>query len=199
MASSSAQSRNWFLSRIKCQQPFFFFLTLWTDLPTRCGNWGLKWKSYTCHLPASVSPACIRCKTLNRGAPVYNSLHKKLTFVLGAMLSQLVCMSWGRELQFLTGTQQHQIEPPAETYRQGETGAALRWLAWRVSWTEKPGRLQSTGLQRVRHNWATNTQHMIKSVTLSLECRFQKGEKSRMTCSLLYSQYLEQGLPHSGQ
>ena len=25
-------------------------------------------------------------------------------------------------------------------------------LAWRIPWTEKPGELQSTGLQRVRHN-----------------------------------------------
>ena len=25
-------------------------------------------------------------------------------------------------------------------------------LAWRIPWAEKPGRLQSTGLQRVRHD-----------------------------------------------
>ena len=25
-------------------------------------------------------------------------------------------------------------------------------LAWRIPWTEEPGRLQSTGLQRVEHN-----------------------------------------------
>ena len=25
-------------------------------------------------------------------------------------------------------------------------------LAWRIQWTEEPGRLQSMGLQRVRHN-----------------------------------------------
>ena len=30
-------------------------------------------------------------------------------------------------------------------------------LAWRISWTEEPGRLQSMGVQRVRHDWATNT------------------------------------------
>ena len=29
-------------------------------------------------------------------------------------------------------------------------------LAWRVSWTEEPGRLQSIALQRVRHGWVTN-------------------------------------------
>ena len=29
-------------------------------------------------------------------------------------------------------------------------------LAWRIPWTEEPGRLQPTGLQRVGHNWATS-------------------------------------------
>ena len=27
-------------------------------------------------------------------------------------------------------------------------------LAWKIPWTEEPGRLQFMGLQRVRHNWA---------------------------------------------
>ena len=30
-------------------------------------------------------------------------------------------------------------------------------LAWRIPRTEEPGRLQSRGLQRVRHNLATTT------------------------------------------
>ena len=30
-------------------------------------------------------------------------------------------------------------------------------LAWRIPWTEEPGRLQSMGLQRIRHNQTTNT------------------------------------------
>ena len=33
-------------------------------------------------------------------------------------------------------------------------------LAWKnssIPWTEEPGGLQSTGSQRVRHDWATNT------------------------------------------
>ena len=29
-------------------------------------------------------------------------------------------------------------------------------LAWRIPWTEEPGGLQSTVLQRVRHDWATS-------------------------------------------
>ena len=27
-------------------------------------------------------------------------------------------------------------------------------LAWKIPWTEEPGRLQSMGLQRVGHDWA---------------------------------------------
>ena len=30
-------------------------------------------------------------------------------------------------------------------------------LVWRIPWTEEPGRLESMGLQRVRHDWAKNT------------------------------------------
>ena len=30
-------------------------------------------------------------------------------------------------------------------------------LAWEISWTEKPGRLQFMGSQRVRHNLATKS------------------------------------------
>jgi len=29
-------------------------------------------------------------------------------------------------------------------------------LAWKIPWMEEPGRLQSMGLLRVRHNWATS-------------------------------------------
>ena len=40
-----------------------------------------------------------------------------------------------------------------------EKGMATHFniLAWRIPWTEKSGRLWSMGLQRVRHNWVTNT------------------------------------------
>ena len=34
-------------------------------------------------------------------------------------------------------------------------------LAWRIPWTEEPGRLQSTGLQTVGHDWMTNTYRHI--------------------------------------
>ena len=30
-------------------------------------------------------------------------------------------------------------------------------LAWRIPWTVEPGGLQSMGLQRIEHDWVTNT------------------------------------------
>ena len=38
--------------------------------------------------------------------------------------------------------------------------------AWRIPWTEEPGGLQSTGSQRIRHDWETNMQlGMYRSTT----------------------------------
>ena len=51
-------------------------------------------------------------------------------------------------------------------------------LAWRIPWTNKPGRLQSMGSERVGHNGVTS---------LSLFC------DSKIFC-LLHSQCIEQGL-----
>ena len=36
-------------------------------------------------------------------------------------------------------------------------------LAWRIPWTEKPRELQSTGLQRIRHDRATEHTQSSKS------------------------------------
>ena len=33
-------------------------------------------------------------------------------------------------------------------------------LAWRIPWTEEPDRIQSMRLQRVGHDWVTNTVYM---------------------------------------
>ena len=38
-----------------------------------------------------------------------------------------------------------------------ETATHSSILAWRIPWTEKPGRLPSMGLQRVGHDWMTDT------------------------------------------
>ena len=44
--------------------------------------------------------------------------------------------------------------------REGNGNPHSYILAWKILWTEEPGGLQSTGLQRVGHYWATNTFHL---------------------------------------
>ena len=36
-----------------------------------------------------------------------------------------------------------------------ENGSLLQYCSWRIAWTEKTGRLQSMGSQRVGHDWVT--------------------------------------------
>ena len=48
-------------------------------------------------------------------------------------------------------------------------------LAWKIPWTEKPGRLQSMGSLRVGHDWATS---------LSLSC-IGEGNGNPLQCSCL--------------
>ena len=40
-------------------------------------------------------------------------------------------------------------------------------LVWRIPWTEDPGRLQSMGSQRIRHNWASNITTISQKVQTS--------------------------------
>ena len=39
-------------------------------------------------------------------------------------------------------------------------------LAWRIPWTEEPGRPQSMELQRMGHKWATHTHTLTEQLTL---------------------------------
>ena len=43
-----------------------------------------------------------------------------------------------------------------EDPREKEMATHSSTLAWKIPWTEEPGRLQSMGSQRVGHNWATS-------------------------------------------
>ena len=47
-------------------------------------------------------------------------------------------------------------------------------LAWKILWTEQPGRLQSTGSQRVRHHGATK---LSLSVTAEHSDRQEEGDE----------------------
>ena len=42
-----------------------------------------------------------------------------------------------------------------------EMATHSRILAWKIPWTEEPDRLQSMGLQRVGHDWATSLSNFL--------------------------------------
>ena len=69
---------------------------------------------------------------------MYTSLVAQMVKCLSAMRE-----SWVRSLGW---------EDPLEK----EMAAHSSTLAWKIPWTEKPGRLQSMGSQRVRHDGETS-------------------------------------------
>ena len=40
-------------------------------------------------------------------------------------------------------------------------------LAWKIPWTEEPGRLQSTKSKRVGHDWSILAQHIIRNLLIT--------------------------------
>ena len=41
-------------------------------------------------------------------------------------------------------------------------------LAWRIPWTEECGKLQTMQLQKVRHNWESNTTTILNIMTYEI-------------------------------
>ena len=64
-------------------------------------------------------------------------------------------------------------------------------LAWRIQWTEEPGRLQFTGLKRVGHDLATEPHHQAEDIFPASgcdPCESKAGVKSlegRICCLLV--------------
>ena len=67
------------------------------------------------------------------------------TSLVGQMVKHLPTM-WETWVQSLGG----------EDLLEKEMATHSSILAWKIPWTEEPGRLQSMGLQRVGHDWGTS-------------------------------------------
>ena len=72
-------------------------------------------------------------------------------YLLEILLSiqNLPAMQETQEMQFWSLDQEDPLEEKMAT--------CSLILAWKTPWTEEPGKLQSTGSQRVRHDWVTST------------------------------------------
>ena len=65
--------------------------------------------------------------------------------VRASLMAQMV-----KNLPVAQETQVRSLDP--EDLLEKEMAAHSSILAWRISWTEEPGRLQSMGLERVEHD-----------------------------------------------
>ena len=52
-------------------------------------------------------------------------------------------------------------------------------LAWKIPWTEEPGRLQSMGSLRVRHDWAPSLSHIGEGNGNPLQCSCLENPRGR--------------------
>ena len=72
-----------------------------------------------------------------------------------------------KSLQMVTAAMKLKGSCSSEEMKKGKaTHSSI--LAWRIPWMGEPGGLQSLGLHRVRHDWATNT-YLGRKVTTNLD------------------------------
>ena len=101
----------------------------------------------------------IHCPTEPEVKNTYSERKKFLLFLCFGWLVNLLSTSLvAQTAKNLSAMQETQIqslgqEDPLEM----EMAIHFSILAWRIPWTEEPGRLQSMGLQRVGHDWVNNT------------------------------------------
>ena len=89
---------------------------------------------------AGLTPGSGRCLRVGNGTPLVAQMVKRLSTM--------------RETQVRSLGQEDLLEK--------EMAIHSSTIAWKILWTEEPGRLQSMGSQRVGHDWATS----IKSINL---------------------------------
>ena len=75
----------------------------------------------------------------------YTYIGKYMGFPSGSVVKNLPAMQEPQETQVQSLGQEDPLEEGTATHSS--------ILAWKIPWTEKPGGLQSTGSQRVGHDW----------------------------------------------
>ena len=113
-----------------------------------------------CH-PSSTTPELFvsALATLEKPTASRSAAHSPL-LMASASHTCVVSLAWwlrgGKESPAMQETQVRSLDPGEDPL---EKGMAMHSsiVAWRILWIEEPGRLQSVGLQTVRHDGATNT------------------------------------------
>ena len=103
--------------------------------------------------PVTVSSKFLDvCVILAASSSSWNSnISRWVSFTLGL----LWWLTWVKNLPAMQETQVRSLGQEDPLEKEMVTHSSI--LAWEIPWTEEPGRGKSMGLQRVRHNWVTNT------------------------------------------
>ena len=114
----------------------------WTPLPTLCAYHYL-----TIPAEALAPSSVVFSKVPRTGSPVHKPLYPSKNCL--EQLKERICLPV-QEMQEMQVRSLMGWEDPLEEGM--ATHSSI--LAWTIPWTEEPGGLQSTGSQRVGHNWA---------------------------------------------
>ena len=105
-----------------------------------------------CSLPGSSIHGIFQARVLEWGAITFSNdlSYPQTNVVLTSLVAQMV-----KNLPAIWKTQVRSLgqEDPLKE----EMASHSSSLAWKIPWTEEPGRLESMGSQKVRHNLATKT------------------------------------------
>ena len=90
----------------------------------------------------------------NRDITLSTKVHPVKARLISLVAQTVKCMPTMQETWVRSLGGEHSLEKEIATHSST--------LAWKIPWTEEPGRLQSMGLQRVGHDWVTShTQSML--------------------------------------
>ena len=153
-------------------QSFQVCPTLWNPMdyslpPGLLCPWGFSRQEYCSGLPCpfpgdlpdlGIEPVSLTSPALAGGffttSTTWEALNK-VTYVFQFIWWFSPAGSEEKESTCNTGTQVWSLDQDDPLEKGKATHSSIP--AWRIPWTEEPGWLQSMGLQRVGHNWETNT------------------------------------------
>ena len=87
---------------------------------------------------------------------MYHFVQRRCMFFSVVFWEHIMASLVAQMVKRLPGMWETQVQPLGwEDPLEKEMATHSSTLAWKIPWTEEPGRLQSMGSQRVGHNWAT--------------------------------------------
>ena len=131
------------------------------------------------HLPSQSHPSRLSQSTVL--SSLCHTANSHWLFILHMVMNMFPCCSLVAQMvkhlstMWETWVRALGWEDPLEK----EMAIHSRTIAWRIPWTEEPGRLQSTGLQRVGHDWTTSLTH---SMNMFLCCSLNSSTLSWPHC-----------------